>query len=164
MSRHRPPDEGIFRAAVTRSGLSVVFRSRALSALDRLLGALVGIPAAWLEAVESRIRNRASRESFVQDAAATRLGTAILEDGEVARRSVADLALSSRVLSTSRKVCSSDLVSNDALPKSTDRKVLAPDVQGEDVDRDAVATSALKPRSSNSRSLEDSRGIRGLGD
>lgn len=147
MSRHRPPDEGIFRAAVTRSGFSVVFRSRAFSALDRLLGALVGIPAAWLEAMESRIRNRASRESFVQDAAATRLGTAILEDDEMAR-SVADLALSSRVLPTCRKVRSSDLASNDALPKSTDRKLLAPDVQGEDVERDAIATSALKPRSS----------------
>ena len=112
MSSDRPADEGIIRATLSCSGLSVAFRSRAVSALDRLLGALVGIAAAWLEAVERRIQNRTSRESFVQDAAAARLGTAILEDDEVTR-SVADLALSSRVLPTSGKVRLSDLAINE---------------------------------------------------
>lgn len=93
MSSDRPPDDGIFRAAVTSSGLSMSFRSRAVSALDRLVGALVRIPAARLEAVEKRIRNQASRESAVQHAAATRLVTAILEDYDV-RPGVADLAVS----------------------------------------------------------------------
>ena len=97
MSRRRPPDDGIFRATLTSLGLSVSFRSRTVSALDRLLGALVGIPADWLETVGDRIRNQAYRESVVQDAAATRLSTAILEDGNVPR-SVADMAVSSRVV------------------------------------------------------------------
>ena len=53
MSRDRPTDESTIRAALTWSGLSVAIRSRAVSALDRLLGALFGIPTAWLEAAES---------------------------------------------------------------------------------------------------------------
>ena len=135
MSRQRPPDEGVFRAALTRSGLSVVLRSRALSALDRLFGALVGIAAARLEAEENRVRNQAYRESLVQDAAAARLGTAILDDGEVTR-SVADLALSSRVQPTSRNVRLSDFAGDDPLLNPTDRSLLAPEVQAEDVDLD----------------------------
>ena len=135
MSRQRPPDEGVFRAVLTRSGVSIVFRSRAFSALDRLFGALVGIAAARLEAKETRVRNQAYRESVVQDAAAARLGTAILEDGEVTR-TVADLALSSRVLPTSRDVRLSDLAGDDPLFNPTDRKLPAPEVQAEDVDLD----------------------------
>lgn len=132
MSRHRPPDEGVFRAALTRSGLSVVLRSRAFSALDRLFGALVGIAAARLEAEENRVRNQAYRESLVQDAAAARITAAILDDDELPR-SVADLALSSRVLPTSRKVRLSDFADDDPLLKPTTPKLLAVDVRGDDV-------------------------------
>ena len=163
MSRHRPPDEGVFRAALTRSGLSIVLRSRAFSALDRLFGALVGIAAARLEAEENRVRNQAYRESLVQDADAARITVAILDDDEENRvrnqayreslvqdaaaaritaaildddelpRSVADLALSSRVLPTSRKVRLSDFADDDPLFKPTTPKLLAVDVRGDDV-------------------------------
>ena len=121
MSRHRPPDEGVFRAALTRSGLSVVLRSRAFSALDRLFGALVGIAAARLEAEENRVRNQAYRESLVQDAAAARITAAILDDDELPR-SVADLALSSRVLPTSRKVRLSDFADGRSVAQADHAK------------------------------------------
>ena len=144
MSRHRPPHDGIFRAALTSLGLSVSFRSRTVSALDRFFAALVGIPATWLETVQNRIRNREYRESVVQNAAATRLSTAILEDGNVSP-SVADMAVSSRVVANSGKVRLSELAGNDPLLKPTDGKLLAPDARGKGVDQDLVEPVGVFP-------------------
>lgn len=67
-------DEVSLRVSVTESGLSVGVKSRAISALDRLVGGL-GILAAGLERVEARIRNQTYRESIIQKAAADARGT-----------------------------------------------------------------------------------------
>ena len=88
-----------------------------------------------MEAAESRIRDQAYRESLVQNAAATRMGTAILEDDTVPP-SVADLAVSSRILPDSEKVRLSELAGNDPLLKPTDGRLLAPDARGKGVDQD----------------------------
>ena len=61
------PGEVSLRAAITDSSLSVAARSRMITALDRLGGALIGIPAAWLERKEAEICNRSSIEAVVQD-------------------------------------------------------------------------------------------------
>ena len=96
MSEDRSRNEVSVRAAITDSSLSIGAQSRAVSTFDRLLGGFLGIPAAWLERVEERIRNRTDRESIIQEAAASRLSTAILNDQEISE-AVADMALSSRL-------------------------------------------------------------------
>ena len=84
------------RATITDSGLSVAARSRAITALDRLLGGFIGIPAALLERIHDRLRNQSKRESIVQEAAANRLRTAISNDEEITSV-IADMALRSRL-------------------------------------------------------------------
>lgn len=133
MSKDRPRDGGIFRAVLTWSGVSVAFHSRAVSNLDRLLGALLGILAACLETVENRIRSRARRESALQDAAVARMGAAITS-GEAVTRGVAELALSSRVSPTVDKVRLSELPVNEPFLNPTGRKSLDPEGRREPVD------------------------------
>ena len=59
-------------AKVTNSGLSAVAKSRAISALDRLLGSLLDVPASKLEVFAKRIRARGRLEEAYIDAVAER--------------------------------------------------------------------------------------------
>ena len=61
--------------------------------MDRLFGGFIGIPAAWVERIQTRIRNQTERESIIQAAAAERLRVSIVNE-EVVSRVVADMALS----------------------------------------------------------------------
>ena len=55
------------RAQLDATGLTVGGKSRALAAADRLLGGLVGIPAAYLEGVRARVEARgAGRLALIQ--------------------------------------------------------------------------------------------------
>ena len=85
------PGEGSLQASITESGLSFAARSRTITALDRLVGALIGIPAAWLERKEAEICNRFSVEAVVQDVSPELEGP-ILTDAQ-ADALVADQAL-----------------------------------------------------------------------
>ena len=55
------------RANLDKSGLTVAAKSRTVSAFDRLLGGLVGLPAAWFEGARSRAEARnESREALIR--------------------------------------------------------------------------------------------------
>ncbi|MDE0308375.1 MAG: DUF2806 domain-containing protein [Acidiferrobacterales bacterium] len=103
MSEDPSRKEVSVRAALTGSSLSIAVRSRAVSVLDRLLGGLIGIPAAWLERYEERIRNRVNRESIIQEAAAFRIKSAIENDDKIPQV-VADIALSSSLMPVINKL------------------------------------------------------------
>lgn len=106
-------------ATIKESGLSVGAKSRAISALDRLLGGLLGIPAAWLERIEARIRNQTYRESIIQKAAADKWAGAILNDEEVSRV-VTEIALGSSLVSTVNKMQVAEIAINELLQNNVD--------------------------------------------
>ena len=60
-------------AQLTDTGISARTRSRAVSALDRLSGAILDIPAAMLENTANRIRNKGRMETALQGAAMQRV-------------------------------------------------------------------------------------------
>ena len=135
MSEDRSRNEVSLRATITDSSLSVGTQSRAVSTLDRLLGGFLGIPAAWLERVEKHIRNRTDRESIIQEAAATRLRTAILNDEEIST-TVADMALSSRLTPIANKMRVAELAVDELSGNATDNEAPADEEDGGDVDQD----------------------------
>lgn len=92
----KKPTKVSIQAAVTDSSLSIGIKSRALAALARLIGGLIGIPAAMLERIEDRINNQADRVALIQDAAAKRIGVAVLNDEDV-KKVIAELALASQL-------------------------------------------------------------------
>ena len=77
------PKEVSLSASVTDSSLSVAARSRTIAALDHLFGAFIGIPIAWLERIQERIRNKGNIEDLIQEAVTDKLKTAILDDKEI---------------------------------------------------------------------------------
>jgi len=80
------PEEISVRATLEKAGVSAGFsasvKSRAISAFERLLGAWMGIPAAFAEQIESRIQNSTETEARIQKAATDRLVSAIANDEE----------------------------------------------------------------------------------
>lgn len=108
------------RAAVTDSSLAVAFRSRAIAAFDRLLGGFIGIPAAWLERHERRIRNQAENESIIRRAAAKRTKAAIMNDEEVSEV-FAEMALSASLSSVVNKVKVAQLAVEDLSENTVDQ-------------------------------------------
>ena len=134
LTEDRNSSEVSVQVAITDSSLSINVRSRAITAFDRLLGGFVGIPAAWLERVEDRIRNRTVRESTIQKAAANRMKTAILNDEEISTV-VADMALCSRLVPITNKVRVAELAVDELLA-SADTESQAGRDDGGDVDDD----------------------------
>ena len=106
------------KAAITDSSLSVSTRSRAIAALDHLLGGFFGIPAAWLERIEERIRNQTRSESIIQNAAAKRMKTAIANEEEVSGV-VAEMALCSRLVPIANKLRVTELAVDALLTHRT---------------------------------------------
>ena len=125
MAKDPRTNEVSLRAKITDSSLEVGIRSRTAAALDRLLGGFFGIPAAWLERHEKRIRNQADSESIIRNAAAKRMKAAILNDEEVSEV-VAEMALSAGLSSVANKVRVAQLAVED----------LAENVAGQDAPAD----------------------------
>ncbi len=96
------PGEVSLQASITESGLSFAARSRTITALDRLVGGLFGIPAAWLERKEAEIRNRSSIEAAIQDVSPELAGP-ILTDAQ-ADALVAEQALLSQLTPLINKI------------------------------------------------------------
>ena len=135
MSKGLNRNEVSVRAAITDSNLSLSAQSRAVSTLDRLLGGFLGIPAAWLERVEERMRNRARRESIIQEAAALRMKTAILNDQEIAA-TVADMALSSRLTPIVNKIRVAELAVGELSDNARDDEAPAGEQEEGGFDQD----------------------------
>ena len=135
MSGDRNRNEVSVRTAITDSGLSISARSRAVSAFDRLLGGFFGIPAAWLEQVEASIRNRTDRESIIQEAAADRLSTAILNDQENLGV-VADMALALRLGPILNKMRIAELAVEELSSSEANDETPAHEQDEDDVDQD----------------------------
>ena len=155
MREDRSRTEVSVRAAITDSGLSVGVRSRAISTLDRLMGGFLGIPAAWLERYEERIRTRTDRESIIQDAAASRVKAAILNDEEVSE-AIAGLALSSRLTPIANKMRVAELAVDELSGAASDDETSADESDGDDVDQDWLnhfASHAEKASSEGVRTL-----------
>ena len=131
----KKPSEVSIQAAITKSNLSVSARSKAIAAFDRLLGGLIGIPAAWLERIEDRIHNRANRESIIQDAAANRISAAISNDEELSKV-VAELALSSQLVPIVNKARVAQLTVDELLRSTGGTDSQTDQDDSEDVDED----------------------------
>ena len=135
MTKTQRSNEVSVRAAITESSLSVNVRSRAIAAFDRLLGGFIGIPAAWLEQIEARIQDRTARESVIQDAAASRIQRAILNDEEVSRI-LADIALSSRLAPIANKVRVAGLAVDELLGQANKEEPEASEEKPGNLDED----------------------------
>ena len=135
MKDDRSLTEVSVRATITDSGLSAGVRSRAVSSLDRLLGGFFGIPAAWLERYEARIRTQSDRESIIQDTAAHRVKAAILNDEEVSEV-IAALALSSRLTPIINKMRVAELAAGELSGNASDDEESVDESEGEEVDQD----------------------------
>lgn len=61
---------------ITETGLSVRTKSRAIAAIDRLVGAAVDVPASRMEAYASRVRSQTRLESATYDAAVEKVEAA----------------------------------------------------------------------------------------
>lgn len=96
------PGEVSLRAAITDSSLSVSARSRTVTALDRLFGGLIGIPAAWLERKEAEVRNRSSIDAVLQDVSPALDGPLLTDDQ--ADAILADQALVSQLAPLINKI------------------------------------------------------------
>ncbi len=118
MTEDRNSNKVSISATITDSSLSVSAKSRAVSAIDRLLGGFLGIPAAWLERVEERIRDQTDRDSMIQQAAANRMETAIENDQEISAV-VADIALSSRLKPIANKIRVAELAVDELSGNAT---------------------------------------------
>lgn len=155
MSEDQSRNEVSVRAAITDSSLSVGARSRAISTLDRLLGGFFGIPAAWLERFEERIRKQTDRESIIQGAAASRVQAAILNDEEISEV-IAALALSSRLTPIANKMRVAELAVEDLLGSASENEPSADESDGGEVDLDWLnhfASYAEKASSEGVRNL-----------
>ena len=135
MKDDRSLTEVSVRATITDSGLSAGVRSRAVSSLDRLLGGFFGIPAAWLERYEARIRTQTDRESIIQDTAAHRVKAAILNDEEVSEV-IAALALSSRLTPIINKMRVAELAAGELPGNASDDEASVDESEGDEVDQD----------------------------
>ena len=135
MTKNQRRNEVSVRAAITESSLSLAARSRAIAAFDRLLGGFIGIPAAWLEQIEGRIRDRTVRESTIQDAAASRIQRAILNDEEVSQL-IVDIALSSRLAPIANKLRVAELAVDELLGQVKDTEPEAGETEPDNLDED----------------------------
>ena len=154
MSDDRSRNEVSIRAAITDSSLSLDTRSRAISTFDRLLGAFFGIPAAWLERFEERIRNRTDRESIIQDAAAGRVKTAILNDEQISE-AIAGLALSSSLTPIANKMRVAELAVDELLGSASENEVSSDEADGGDVDQDWLNHFASYAEKASSEGVRD---------
>lgn len=57
----QPSNEVSLKAAIYASGISVTCKSRAIAAIDRLLGGLVDLPSAYIEAVVDKVRAKSDQ-------------------------------------------------------------------------------------------------------
>ena len=114
--------------------LSLNVRSRAISAIDGLIGNLINIPSVVLKTYLDRIKTRSTRVQRIQDAATTRVETAILSGDEVDEE-VVQLALSSNLIGIQNKVQIVRLVVNELSSSSTDFEDKVND-SDEDIDLD----------------------------
>ena len=86
---------------LTETGLSARVKSRALAAFDRLIGAVLDVPAAKMEAWANRIRDRDRLESATYDAAVERVEAAVGSDDDSAR--LVDEVVASRIQAIANK-------------------------------------------------------------
>ena len=97
---HLSNDVGI-EGQMTQTGLSARAKSRAVAAIDRLLGAMSDVPAARMEAWAKRIRNQTRLDSAAYDAAITRVGEVIGSPADAAP--LVDEVVASRVRAMTNK-------------------------------------------------------------
>ena len=83
-------------ARITDSSLTAKVKSRAIAALDRLVGSLLDVPTSKMESYASRIRSRSRLESTAFDAAAKKLAGTIDSDADATR--LIDEILASQIL------------------------------------------------------------------
>ena len=121
-------------ASITDSGLSANVRSRAAAAFDRLLGALLDVPVAWIESVAGRKRDADRRASTIQDAGAEKVRKAILT-GEVPPALVTQIALDTKLPRFVNKLHVVNLAL-DHLSHDEGTRVADQDEQEEEVDQD----------------------------
>ena len=86
---------------ITETGLSARAKSRAIAAIDRLVGAAVDVPAAKMEAWASRLRNQGRLDSATYDAAVERVRGRIGGDGDTGR--LVDEVVASRIEAIANK-------------------------------------------------------------
>ena len=128
-------NEVSIRASITNSSLSVGAKSRAVSAIDQLVGGLLEIPTAWLEGIGARIRNRTFRESFIQQAAADRLAGGILDD-ETVSAVVAEIALCSKLEPTTNRIRVTELAIKELQQNNVGAEDPTDQEEAEEIDRD----------------------------
>ena len=148
-------NEVSLRASITASGLSVSVKSRTISAIDRLLGGLVGIPTTYLESIEARIGNRTARESVIQEAAADRLKDAISNDEEIPQ-AIAELAINTNLVPTVNKGRVVDMAVKELLQSDAGEKGSLNQDEVQEVDPDWLnhfACHAEKASSDKIRTL-----------
>ncbi len=120
-------------ARITASGLSANAKSRAIAALDRLVGSLLDVPASKMESYASRIRARSRLEATVFDAAAEKLAGLIDNDAD-APRLIDGLVASQMHLLVNKKSVAGRAVGYLAAPSS--RPESEPDSDSAEIDPD----------------------------
>lgn len=70
---------------ITETGLTAKTKSRAVSAIDRLVGACLDIPASKMEAYVNRIRSQSRLEANIMEKTAERMATIIGNDVDAAK-------------------------------------------------------------------------------
>ena len=102
-------------AKITETGLATRAKSRALAAVDRLIGAAVDVPAAKMETWASRIRNEGRLDSATYDVAVQRIRGVVGNDADAAR--LVDEVVASRIESiANRKHVATRALEHLALP------------------------------------------------
>ena len=139
-------------ARITDSGLSATARSRAIGALDRLLGSIFDVPASKMESYASRIRARSRLEGTVFDAAVKRLTGTVDADSDSAR--LIDELVSSHVhlLVNKRNVAQRAL---DYLISPGPERLSDPESDAADVDPDWLNYFAGYAEKASSEKVQD---------
>ena len=121
------------RAQITETGLEAKAKSRAVAAVDRLVGATADIAASKMEAWAKRIRDQGRLDSAVYDAAVERIGEVI--DGREDAARLMDEVVASRIHAVAnKKHVVERTVDNLASPRT--ETVAEPEPDIEEVDPD----------------------------
>lgn len=118
---------------ITETGLSARAKSRAIAAIDRLIGATADVAASKMETWATRIRNQSRLESTVYDAAVERLGDTIGERENAAR--LVDELLASQIHAIANKKHVTERAV-EHLASSTPNEEIEPEYDTEQVDPD----------------------------
>ena len=118
---------------ITKSGLSVKVKSRTFAAFDRLVGSALDVPAAKMEALAGRTRNRGRLESAVYDAAIERVAAGTDSDADTAR--LVDEVLASQIRALANKKHVAERAVEHLASPSSDREA-EPTSDPEEVDPD----------------------------